>query len=133
MIVVDASVAVHALANDGEAGTAARDRLRGETQLAPHVLDVEVLHTLRRFVRTRIVSVDRAWRAIDDLRRLAVTRVPHHGLVHRAWELRDDVSAHDAVYVALAELFDAPLLTTNARLATAPGLRCDVEVLATPA
>jgi len=67
--------------------------------------------------------------ARSDLRRLPVERVSHRLLMERCWELRDNVTVYDAVYVALAELLDAPLVTADGKLAKAPGIRCDVEVL----
>ena len=130
MIVIDASVVVYALADDGPAGSAARQRLEADTPLAPHLLDVEVLHMLRRQVRLGTLEARRATRAVGDLARMALTRVPHQGLIARAWELRDNLSAYDAVYVSLAETLEVPLVTADGRLAWTPGMRCAVEVLA---
>jgi predicted nucleic acid-binding protein len=133
VIVADASIVVRALADDGAPGDLARAVLHGQTIRAPHVLDVEVVHALRANVRRGHLDPRRATAAIDDLARSAIVRVPHRRLLPRLWELRDNVSAYDAAYVALAEALGVPLVTADARLANAPGLRCDVEVLATPA
>jgi predicted nucleic acid-binding protein len=133
MIVVDASVMLPALAYDGAAGAAARARLRGESVVAPHLMDVEVVSGLRSNVRTGVVSTTRAQAAVEDLARIAVDRVPHRHLLPRAWTLRADISAYDAMYVALAELLEVALVTADARLGSAAGVTCEVEVLATPA
>lgn len=132
MIVADASVVLPALADDGHAGDAVRAAFHGQPIRAPYVLDVEVLHGLRRTVRRGQVDPARAAAAVTDLARSAIVRVPHRRLLPRMWELRDNVSAYDAAYVALAEALGVPLVTADARLASAPGIRCDVEVLATP-
>lgn len=129
MIVVDASVVVAVLSDDGAAGHHARDRLAGEVQLAPHLIDVEVMHALRGLTRVGAIEDDRADEAITDLQRLDITRVPHGLLLRRAWDLRANVTAYDGMYVALAEAMGVSVFTADARLAAAPGIRCDVEVL----
>ncbi|MGI8759350.1 MAG: type II toxin-antitoxin system VapC family toxin [Acidimicrobiales bacterium] len=129
MIVVDASVLVTALGDDGPDGDQARIRLRGERLAAPHVLDLEVTSAWRRLAVAGDLEGRRAELAIADLRTLRVDRVPHLALLERCWELRANLSVYDAAYVALAELLDATLLTADTRLATAPGARCTVELL----
>ena len=133
VLVADASVVLPALAEDGRPGDVARAAFRSQQLRAPHVLDVEVLNGLRRKVRSGQLDGGRAAVALHDLARSPIVRVPHRRLLARMWELRDNVSAYDAAYVALAEALGVPLVTADARLASAPGLRCDVEVLATPA
>ena len=94
----------------------------------PHLFDVEVLHALRRLTLSGLVSESRCHRALKALSDLRVTRYPHAPLVHRIWELRDNLTAYDAAYVALAEALDAPLVTTDGRLARTPGHRARVEL-----
>ena len=104
--------------------------MRNDQLAAPGLIDVEVVSALRRLVRTEVVGVDRAQNAIDDLPFSPVIRAPHVRLVARVWELRDNLSAYDASYVALAEAMNCPLLTADRKLASAPGIRCEVELLA---
>lgn len=129
MIVVDASVIVTALADDGPDGDRARDRLRGERLAAPHLLDLEVTSAWRRLVAGGELDERRARLALGDLHGLRVDHVRHGALLDRCWELRDNLSVYDAAYVALAELLDAMLVTADAKLAKAPGPRCPIEVL----
>jgi len=129
LIVVDASVVVTALADDGADGDAARGRLRGERLVAPHLIDLEVTSAWRRLVVTGDLDDRRVALALADLRSLRVDRVPHLPLVGRCWELRENLTVYDAAYVALAEIMDVVLLTADARLAGAPGARCEVELL----
>lgn len=131
MIVVDASVVLSALLSGSGAGARARERLRQDPELqAPYLLDVEVTAALRRRVRLGQTGVERAESVLSDLIDLAALRWEHEPLLPRAWELRENLTPYDAVYVALAEALDAPLVTSDARLSRAPGLQCPVEVLA---
>lgn len=129
MIVVDASVVVTALADDGPDGDAARARLRNERLTAPQVIDLEVVSAWRRLAATGALDDRRATLALDDLQALRLERVPHGPLLHRCWELRANLTIYDAAYVALAEALDVALLTADRRLAAAPGARCRFEVL----
>lgn len=129
MIVTDASAVVLALGQDGPAGEAARERLSGERLVAPELLDVEVVSAWRRHEAAGRLDPKRAALARADLRALAAERVSHRLLMERVWELRANVTTYDAVYVALAELLDVPLVTADKKLANAPGIRCRVEVL----
>ncbi|MFC0531167.1 type II toxin-antitoxin system VapC family toxin [Phytohabitans kaempferiae] len=129
MIVPDASVLVVALVDDGDAGQAIRERLLGAELAAPELVDLEVLSVLRKLVRSTHLSAERAALAIVDLTDLPIERMPHMGLVRRIWQLADNVTPYDASYVALAELLSATLLTSDARLAHAPGPRCRIEVI----
>jgi predicted nucleic acid-binding protein len=128
VIVTDASFLVVALADDGEDGVEARSRLRGEELVGPHLLDVEVTSVLRPSVAERNVTARRGYQALEDLADLDLERVSHTSLLSRVWDLRANYTAYDACYVALAELFQAPLLTCDAKLAAAPGARCAFEV-----
>jgi predicted nucleic acid-binding protein len=130
VIVVDASVVVAALADDDEDGARARARLRGERLAAPELVDLEVLSVIRRAHHRGALGLRRAEQAISDLAELPIDRVRHRRLLRRCWERRDNLTAYDAAYVVVADLLDAPLVTADARLASAPGLPCSVEVLA---
>lgn len=125
MIVVDASAAVSALLSDGDAR-----RMVSESRLAaPHLVDAEVVQTLRKLLIRGSLTAQEAERAVRGWSRLGVERFPLVGLVARIWALRDNVSAYDAGYVALAEALDCPLLTADARLAAAPGPSCPITVV----
>lgn len=129
MIVVDASVLVTGLADDGPDGDRVRARLRGERLAAPHLIDVEVLSAWRRLTKARDLDDRRVALAMKDLRSLRLDRVPHGPLMDRCWQLRENVTIYDAVYVALAEAMEVPLLTADVKLASAPGLRCEVDLV----
>lgn len=130
MIVVDASVFANALADDGADGGAARVRLtRGDDLAAPDLLDIETVAVLRKRWLAGDLSKNRFSIAIDDLEDVDMVRYPALPLMRRAFELRDNVTIYDAVYVALAERLDCLLVTADQRLAAAPGINCSVEVL----
>jgi predicted nucleic acid-binding protein len=96
---------------------------------APHLLDVEVAQVLRRYVRDKTITARRGQEALEDLGDLPLNRYPHDFLIPRVWELRATLTAYDAIYVALAELLDAPLLTCDRRIASAPGHHANVDVI----
>jgi predicted nucleic acid-binding protein len=100
-----------------------------ESLHAPHLLDVEVAQALRRYVRNKTISAQRGQEALEDLRDLPLSRYPHDFLLPRIWELRETLTAYDAVYVALAELLAARLLTCDGKIASAPGHDAKVEVV----
>jgi predicted nucleic acid-binding protein len=127
--VVDASVLVEYLAA-GEQVEAAREAIRRERWVwAPALVDAEVGQALRRQVRGGEISARKAGAALDDLLEMRLQKVPHRHLIDRAWELRDNVSFYDGLYVALAEALDAPLLTLDGKLSRASGLRTEVELI----
>jgi predicted nucleic acid-binding protein len=130
--VVDASVLVEYL-TDGAHGEASRRQIgaRPGWLWAPYLVDAEVGHALRGGVRAGQISARRAHGALADLLEMRLQRVAHHALVDRAWELRENLSFYDGLYVALAEALDAPLLTFDARLAKAPGVRAEIEIVQT--
>jgi predicted nucleic acid-binding protein len=130
VIVLDASVVLEVLLRM-PAGIALEERLFSpeETLHAPHLLDVEVAQVLRRYAFAGEVDAERCRAALDDLAGFALTRYPHDFLMRRVWDLRDNLTAYDAVYVALAEALDAPLLTRDQRLANAPRHGARVEVV----
>lgn len=101
----------------------------GSSLYAPHLLDLEVVQVLRRYTRAGELTPARAAEALDDLRDLRIERHSHEPLIDRVWELHHNLTAYDAAYVALAEALDAPLLTRDVRLASAPGHRAVVEVV----
>lgn len=126
MIVVDASAAMAGVLNDG----VARQILGTERLHVPHLIDSELANGLRRRVAARDVPPEFAWSALDAFRRLGMTRYPSYPFLDRVWQLRDNLSAYDATYVALAELLDCDLVTADARLSRAPGIRCTIRVVA---
>jgi predicted nucleic acid-binding protein len=131
VIVVDASVAVTTLADDGSAGHELRTRLQADGDLhVPELLDLEVAAVLRRLVIIeRTLSARRARQALEDLAELPAERYGHRPLLGRVWELRHNLQAYDAAYVALAEALGAVLVTADRRLARCPGLTCQLEVV----
>ena len=130
MIVLDASAIVAVLVGSGPGAGNIREMIEspGESLHVPHVMDLEVLHTLRRQALYGVMSPERISQALKDLIGIAFIRYPHTSLVERVWSLRENLTAYDAAYVALAEALDAPLVTLDARLARAPGIRAVVEV-----
>jgi predicted nucleic acid-binding protein len=129
LIVVDASVLAPALADDGVGGDRVRERLAGESIAAPELVDLEVASVLRRAARAGRLDERRSGQALADLAALPISRAPHLPLLTRIWELRANITVYDAAYVALAEALSAPLLTADAALRAAPGVRCRVDVL----
>ena len=111
MLVVDASVLVVALADDGPDGDQARARLRGERLVLPELADLEIVSVLQRQIRAGAIDTRRAGLALEDLAALPARRAPHRPLLARCWELRDNLTVSDAAYVALAEAMQATLLT----------------------
>ncbi len=125
MIVVDASVTVLGLLSAG-----ASRRVLAEKALAvPHLIDSEVAHALRRRVLAGEVGAQGAGVALTRWSRLGVRRFATVGHLGRVWQLRDNLSAYDATYVALAEALECDLLTADARLAGVPGPKCSITVL----
>ena len=125
MKVVDASAIVELISNDLDP-----DRLGDEELAVPHLIDSEVTNVLRRLVAQKILSDKQGMNALDGFTRLSLTRFPADWLRPRMWALRHNLSAYDATYVALAEMIGATaLLTTDTRLANAPGDNCLIELL----
>lgn len=130
MLVVDTSAALSALVARERPPELVR-RLADDGDLhAPHLIDTEFLHALRRLTMEGDLTDERAADARTDFSELALTRYPHHPLGDRVWELRDNFTAYDATFVALAETLGAPLVTCDARLAQAPEARAEIELYA---
>jgi predicted nucleic acid-binding protein len=129
VIVVDASALLEMLLRT-PAGETIEKRLfdNRETLHAPHLLDVEVAQVIRRFEASGAIESARGQEALVDLDDLPLRRYPHGFLLPRVWELRSNLTAYDAVYVALAEALDAPLLTRDRRLAGAAGHQARIEL-----
>ena len=129
MIVLDASAAIELLLNTA-AGTRVRMRIQrpSMTLHAPHLIDLEVAQVLRRCVRTGDLEENRAKQVLADLVALDLTRYPHDLFLSRIWQLKDNLTAYDAAYVALAEILDAPLLTLDERLSRSSGHRARIDL-----
>jgi predicted nucleic acid-binding protein len=130
MIVLDASALVELVLGTPTGGLVA-ERIAdpGRGLHIPHLADVEVVQALRRYTRDGDLTAREARAALDDLRALDLQRHAHEPLLERVWELRQNVTAYDAVYVALAEVLDGVLLTCDGRLSRAPGGRAQIELL----
>jgi predicted nucleic acid-binding protein len=102
---------------------------RTESLHAPHLIDLEVLQSLRRYVRSRQLSSARGRIALEDFETLGIIRYSHGPLIARIWDLRDNFTAYDAAYLALAEELDAPLLTFDAKLSSAAGRHTRVRLI----
>jgi predicted nucleic acid-binding protein len=126
LYVVDASAAAEYLLRTS-LGLRVAEIIEGSLLSAPELLDVEVLSVFRRAVLRRELREERALRAIDDLMDWPIDRIPHKSLVWTAWQHRNNVTAYDAFYVAVARLSNAPLITADGPLADAPALGIVVE------
>lgn len=130
MIVVDASAIIEVLL-----GTSAASRIaerffaEGETLHAPHLLDVEVAQVLRRYALADAFGPERGGEALEDLAGFPIVRYSHEPFLFRIWELRHNVTAYDAAYLALAEALAAPLVTRDAKLASSVGHRARIELV----
>lgn len=130
MIVIDASALVELLVGGTPRAVRVAARVRSETLHAPHLIDLEVVSVLRTLEARQALSSADAASAATDLTALALTRYPHDALAGRIWQLRGNLTAYDACYVALAESLAAPLVTCDAKLAAAPGHRAAIELVA---
>ena len=130
MIVLDASAVIEWLLQSPIGAKVDRRIFSRPIALhAPHLLDLEVAQVLRRYVRDKVMTAQRGQEALEDLDALPLNRYSHDFLIPRVWQLRANLTAYDAVYVALSELLDAPLLTCDGRIASAPGHHATVEVV----
>ncbi len=125
MIVIDAGAAIAASLGQVDENISLRDELA-----APHLIDSEVLNGLRNLVLRAAITAEDGERAVSIFAQIEIERYPAAWLRKRIWELRHCLTAYDATYVALTERLDADrLLTTDARLSRAPGIRCSVAVV----
>lgn len=129
MIVADASAIIEVLLNTASGAKVGNYLFAsGQTIHVPHLIDVEVAHVLRRYVRTGTLSPGRAREALQDYSDLPLARYPHDVLLPRIWELRQNATAYDATYLTLAEALGAELITCDRALGSAPGHRAKVLV-----
>lgn len=127
---LDASVLANAIADDGPDGHKAREELRAAADLAaPDLVDVETTAVLRKRWLAGTLSAERFAAAVEDLEDMQIDRYPTLPLMRRAYELRDNLTAYDATYIALAELLECELLTGDQRLARAPQTHCRIRLL----
>jgi predicted nucleic acid-binding protein len=130
MIVVDASAVLETLLRSSSPSAVEKVILDPRQTLhAPHLLDVEVAHVIRRYASLGDIDEDRSRTALNHLGQLPLRRYPHTFLLPRVWELRHNLTAYDATYVALAEVLDATLLTRDRRLASAAGHSARIELV----
>ena len=127
-LVVDASAVVAARVDDGADGRWAAAEIARDQLAAPHLMPVEVANVLRRAVLAGDLSADEAALAHEDLLQLRVEFFPYEPQAGRVWELRNNLTAYDAWYVALAEALDAPLVTLDERVQRAHGPRCAIRL-----
>ena len=131
MIVVDASAVIELLLGTERAGPLGARLLAPQGRLqAPHLIDIEVVQTLRRLVQLSAITPRRAAQALDDFAGFVIERHAHHDQLPRIWELRESLTAYDGAYVALAEALDAPLLTCDIKLSRSHGHAARIEVVA---
>jgi predicted nucleic acid-binding protein len=130
LIVIDASVLANVVGDDGPAGRAARTRIAVASQwAAPDLVDVETVSVLRNRWRAGDLTARRFRSTVVDLLALPIVRFPTGPLMIRAYELRSNLTPYDATYVALAEGLSCQLVSADARLARAPGIHCQVDIL----
>jgi predicted nucleic acid-binding protein len=130
LIVVDASAVIELLLRTPAAKSVETHLFAsGRTLHAPYLLDIEVAQVIRKYAAKGEIGDERARAALDDLSNLRMQRYPHDFLLPRVWELRNNMTAYDAVYVALAEVLSAALLTRDKRLANASGHEARVELI----
>ena len=124
--VVDASAVVAALVDDSPVGRWCEQALQEHDLVAPHLMPFEVANIVRRLVLHGELDDTAGALAIDDLARLTVDLAPYQAVAARVWELRDNLTAYDAAYVATAEMIGGRLVTLDERLARAPGIECEI-------
>jgi predicted nucleic acid-binding protein len=129
VLVTDASVVVDLLGRFAAEPIEAALFEGGGKLVAPELLDIEVLHTLRKLEATKAIPASRRARVLDDFRALPIRRFRHAALWQDVWQLKRNLTAYDACYVALARQLEATLVTRDGRIARAPGVGINVEVV----
>jgi predicted nucleic acid-binding protein len=130
LIVIDASALLEILLRTRRSDRLMERALTASERLhAPHLLDVEVMHVLRRLVQRREITNVRAEQALDDFAMVLIQRHEHGSLLRRIWQMRDTLTAYAGAYVALAEALGAPLLTCDGKLARARGHDATIELI----
>ena len=128
LIVVDASALLALLLNTPGASEIEKRLVEASESLhAPHLIDLEITHVLRRYVSIGQLTPQQGEEALTEVSDFQINRYPHYPFLPRIWALRHNVTAYDAVYLALAESLPAPLITCDARLAAAPGHQASIE------
>lgn len=127
---MDASIILEVLLRTKSAQTIEKKIFsKGQTLHAPHLIDIEISQVIRRYTAAGELTPERGFQAIEDLMEFRFSRYSHEILLPRIWELRANITAYDAAYVALAEVLDAPLLTRDAKLARSPGSIARIELI----
>jgi len=129
LAVVEASVLAAFYASDDPRRAAVAERLAGDTLFAPAHLDAEIVSALRGMARANPVLEKSVPAALAHLVGFPIRRIPLAPLLERMWELRSNITAYDAAYVALAERLDSPLITCDAKLTTASGASCAFDLI----
>lgn len=125
MIVIDASALLDAMLGNRSAG----ERIAADDVAAPHLIDLEVANAMRHLVRSGRIERPEAIQYVEAMQSADLARYPHHQLLTLIWSLSDNLSAYDAAYVALAQALGVTLVTSDAKLAAAPGLPCEVTLV----
>jgi predicted nucleic acid-binding protein len=130
VIVVDASIILEVLLRT-KSSQAIEKKIfsRGQTLHAPHLIDIEIAQVLRRYTSAGDITPERGAEAIQDLRDFRISRYSQEILLSRIWQLRTNITAYDAAYIALAEVLDAPLLTRDSKLSRSPGSTAKIELI----
>lgn len=130
MIVVDASCLLELLLNSSRAKRILKVLNDHADELAaPSLIDVEVCHVLRRYAMLKVISAQRGKEAVEELTEFPMERFQHAVLLSRIWQLRNNLTAYDAAYVALAEVLECALITCDAKLAATKGHHAAIELI----
>lgn len=128
--VIDCSALADLLAADGSANLRSNEELADCVLAAPHLIDPEFVSTARRIARLHPERADQTERLLLEFSQVPIMRFDHGPLRERAWQWRHELSAYDAMYVALAYELRLPLVTSDSRLAAAARRHCETVLLA---